>query len=88
MSQPRKVLHENTFEYLKPTDRQLALMQMYRAAGAHYGQLLEQLPDGPDKTFILRSYRSMQMWINVCLTREADGTPRTDLLPDGAGRTG
>lgn len=36
-----------------------------------------ELPDGPDKTFILRAHRSNAMWVNVAVTRQADGTPRT-----------
>ena len=34
------------------------------------------LPDGPDKTFVIRNHRSNAMWANVAITRLPDGTPR------------
>jgi len=71
-------LHESTFEYLKPTDEQLAVMSELRTVTAEYADVLNNnLPEGPDKTYILRRVRETAMWINVCLTREADGSPRT-----------
>lgn len=70
-------LHPTTFEYLKPTDAQIAAMAIVRAASAEYARVLdEMLPDGPDKTFVLRAHRSNSMWANVAITREADGAPR------------
>lgn len=76
-AQNPKTLHESTFEYLKPTDEQLEKMQIIRTAAKLYAAVLDQfLPQGPDKTFILRAHRSNAMWANVALTRHADGTPR------------
>lgn len=70
-------LHESTFEYLKPTADQITAMATVRQAAAVYAKVLaENLPDGPDKTFVLRAHRSNAMWANVAITREADGTPR------------
>lgn len=70
-------LHYSTFEYLKPTDKQHEQMTAVRRASADYAQVLETwLPDGPDKTFILRAHRANAMWANVAITRQADGTPR------------
>ena len=69
--------HESTFEYLKPTAGQLDQMDALRAITAEYAKTLDQLlPAGPDKTYIMRRVRETAMWINVCITREADGTPR------------
>lgn len=71
-------LHEDTFGYLKPTDEQLARMARLRAAAKAYADVIEvELPDGPDKTFILRGHRTNAMWVNVALTRQPDGSPRT-----------
>lgn len=73
----RMALHPSTFEYLKPTDGQLETMDYMRKAAAAYATVVEKaLPDGPDKTYILRRIRETAMWINVALTREADGSPR------------
>lgn len=70
-------MHRTTFEYLKPTDEQIRQMNALRAAAKTYAEVLEiLLPAGSDKDFILRTHRSNAMWANVCLTREADGTPR------------
>jgi hypothetical protein len=45
---------------------------------ADFAALLDRaLPDGPDKTYVLRQLRDCAMWANVTLTRTADGTPRT-----------
>ena len=70
-------LHPTTFEYLKPTDAQIAQKTIVRAAAAEYAKVLDaNLPDGPDKTFVLRAHRSNAMWANVAITRHPDGAPR------------
>jgi hypothetical protein len=71
-------LHESTFEYLKPTDNQMVVMAGARSASRKYAEYLDQiLPDGPDKTYILRRVREIAMWANVAITRQPDGSPRT-----------
>lgn len=73
-------MHSSTFEYLKPTETQLGLMEQARQASAQYARELERLlPDGPDKTFVLRSHRSNAMWANIAITRLPDGSPRPDV---------
>lgn len=70
-------MHASTYEYLKPTDEQLAKMAEVRAAAKAYNDILDRcLPDGPDKTFVIRAHRSNAMWANVAITRLPDGTPR------------
>lgn len=70
-------LHESTFGFLAPTEQQIATMNQCRLGAAQYAALLEQLlPDGPDKTYILRRVRETAMWVNVSITCEVDGTPR------------
>lgn len=34
------------------------------------------LPDGPDKTYVLRQLRDCAMWANIAITRYPDGSPR------------
>ncbi len=71
-------LHPSTFEYLKPTEEQMATMATLRVAAKTYADTLDSmLPNGPDKTFILRAHRANAMWVNVAVTRAADGTPLT-----------
>ncbi len=71
-------LHDLTFEYLKPTEQQLITMaeirQEFKYITAHVERLL---PDGPDKTYVLRKLRECAMWANVAITRDTDGSPRT-----------
>jgi hypothetical protein len=70
-------MHPSTYEYLKPTEQQIEQMARVRAAAKAYSDVIEaELPDGPDKTFMLRNHRSNAMWANVAITRLPDGTPR------------
>lgn len=70
-------LHDSTFDYLKPTDDQIRIMQIVRHNTWAYAKVLdEHLPDGPDKTYVLRKVREVGMWANVAITRHADGSPR------------
>lgn len=72
-------LHPSTFDYLKPRQGQLDVMNALRDATRCYAELLENaLDDGPDKTYILRRVRETAMWVNVCITRNADGSPREE----------
>ena len=71
-------MHASTYEYLKPTDEQIAFMARVRAAAKAYSDVLDkELPDGPDKTFLIRAHRSNAMWANVAITRLPDGPPRS-----------
>ena len=71
-------MHSLTYQYLKPTDEQVQMMQTLREAAEAYGVMLDaMLPDGPDKDFVLRNHRTTAMWANVAITRLSDGTPRT-----------
>ena len=71
------MMHPLTYDYLKPTDDQIARMARVRAAAKAYNDVLDaELPEGPDKTFVVRAHRSNAMWVNVAITRLPDGTPR------------
>lgn len=71
-------LHSSAFEYLKPTDVQMNTMAAVREEFAEFaGKLDLALPDGPDKTYLLRQLRDVAMWANIAITRNPDGSPRT-----------
>ena len=71
-------MHPSTFEYLKPTHQQIATMGFCRNAVSDCAAVLAMhVPDGPDKTYLLRKLREVGMWANVAITRLPDGTPRT-----------
>jgi hypothetical protein len=70
-------MHATAYDYLQPTPEQIEQMAKVRAAAKTYGEALEALlPDGPDKTFVIRNHRSNAMWANVAITRQPDGAPR------------
>lgn len=70
-------MHQSTYEYLKPTIVQIKKMEKLRKAAKEYGEILEkELPEGPDKTFIIRNHRTTCMWVNTAITRLHEGTPR------------
>lgn len=70
-------MHPSTFEYLKPTDEQIARMQECREACASLANFLDEVvPNGPDKTYLLRQLREVAMWVNIAITRQPDGSPR------------
>ena len=70
-------MHQKTFDYLQPNPEQIERMQRLReAAKAYCNVLLSELPDGPDKTYAIRSIRTVAMWANIAVTRQPDGTPR------------
>lgn len=70
-------MHASTFGYLKPTDAQVAQMEIVREAAKVYCQaLVDNLPDGPDKTYAIRKHREVAMWANIAITRNPDGSPK------------
>lgn len=72
------VLHPTTFEYLKPTDDQLNTMGAVREAFKAFTNTIEPwIPEGPDKTYLLRQLRDCAMWANIAITRNPDGSPRS-----------
>jgi hypothetical protein len=71
------MMHSSTFDYAKPTEEQMIAMKGARlAADAYARALYEIIPDGPDKTYLIRKLREVSMWANVAITRLPDGTPR------------
>lgn len=70
-------MNESTYEYLKPTEAQVADMAVVRAAAKVFGDVLDNmLPDGRDKQFSIRAHRQVAMWANIAITRYSDGSPR------------
>lgn len=73
-------MHSTTFDYLKPTEKQIEDMTLLREAARVYAEKLTiVLPDGPDKTYAMRKLREVAMWVNVSVTRQPDGSPRPSL---------
>jgi hypothetical protein len=71
-------MHSSTFDYLLPTEDQTQRMTIARKAAAEYaGVIAAVVPDGPDKTYMLRKLREVAMWANVAIVRNPDGSPRS-----------
>lgn len=71
-------MYDLMFEYLKPTDAQIETMTKARGACRNFMKSMDELiPDGPDKTYLLRKFREVAMWTNIAITRNPDGSPRT-----------
>jgi hypothetical protein len=71
-------MHETTTQYLDPSDAQKDAMSRCRDAAFEYLRIIENLmPDGPDKTYAIRKLREVAMWVNVGITRQPDGAPRS-----------
>jgi hypothetical protein len=71
-------MHESTFNYLAPTDKQKEDMAIVRGKFMElYFGIDGFIPDGPDKTYMIRQLREVAMWANIAITRQADGSPRT-----------
>jgi hypothetical protein len=69
--------HKSTFDYLQPTKEQVEAMSIGRDAARQYANVLEDLvPEGPDKTYLVRKLREVAMWVNIAITRNADGSSR------------
>ena len=72
-------MHSSTFEYLKPTDEQMERMATVRGLFKTFTTQLDQyIFDGPDKTYLMRQLRDCAMWANTAITRNPDGSPRTE----------
>lgn len=70
-------MHKSTFDYLAPTGKQMERIDRVRAAAKAFCDALDEVvPDGPDKTYLIRKIREAAMWANVSITRTADGMPR------------
>lgn len=70
-------MHPSTFDYFSPSQEQVRSMQRLRDAAKIFCDVIEfEVPDGPDKTYIIRKFREVAMWANISITRHPDGTPR------------
>ena len=70
-------MHPSTFEYLKPTEDQQKTMEIVRCKFFEFQCAIDGfIPEGPDKTYLMRKLRETAMWANVAITRYPDGSPR------------
>ena len=70
-------MDDSVFDYLMPTDEQKAAMNNVREAFRICAQTIDPfIPEGPDKTYLLRKLREVAMWAGIAITHQPDGSPR------------
>jgi hypothetical protein len=78
---------EDPFATATPNPTQMMQLEAVRKAARAFGIVLNaNLPAGPDKTYVLRTFRTAMMWASVAIMKNPDGTRRTvkpeDYPPD------
>ena len=72
-------LSQEAFEYLVSSNERQERVQRVRQACGNLAAILDaELPDGPDKTFVLRELRTCASWSEIAITRNPDGSARRD----------
>jgi hypothetical protein len=70
-------LHQDAFNSVKASDAQLLGMQKVRESAREFFMVLERVvPDGPDKTYLVRKLMEVTMWANRAIMHRPDGAPR------------
>lgn len=70
---------EDVFESVEPNPTQAMQLEAVRKAAKAFGIVLNaNMPNGPDKTFAMRTLRTALMWASVAITKNPDGTPRRE----------
>lgn len=68
-----------TFETVTPDTNQMAQLNAVRKAATTFGAVLrDNLPPGPDRTYVLRTFRTAMMWASVAIMKQPDGSPRSN----------
>lgn len=52
------------------------MQSLRKAAQEYYDVLDSNIPEGPDRTYLMRKLREVAMWANVAVSRNPDGSPR------------
>jgi hypothetical protein len=73
----RATVHAKMFDTVKPSDVQLEAMDALRKEAQLFVHILDvYVPEGADKTYLMRKFRDVIMWANVAIMRNQDGSPR------------
>jgi hypothetical protein len=75
------MMHESTFEYLKPTEAQLTHMTFLRETFADLAKVItDSVPESRYRSLAITRLEEAAMWTMKAVTRHGDGSPR-----DGGG---
>lgn len=64
MSEPKPV----SFQYVKPTDEQVILMQTFRDMYENLARVIEKLPAGRGRSLALTNLEQSAFWLNKGIT--------------------
>jgi hypothetical protein len=82
-------MHAETFNPVTVTPAQAEKHKRLSAAAWAYLDAIEaDVPEGPDRTFILRNHRTTALWAAEAVMKLPDGTPRTDPVLGSTSRVG
>jgi hypothetical protein len=75
---------DEAFETFSPNAEQMAKLNAVRQAAKAMRVVLDaNLPAGPDKTYVFRTFRTAMMWASVAVMKQPDGSRRApDYPPD------
>jgi hypothetical protein len=69
---------DTVFDPVTPNTSQMTRLTNVREAARVFGAVLnENLPPGPDKTYVFRTFRTAMMWASVAITKQPDGSSRS-----------
>lgn len=67
----------DVFQYLKPTSAQQQDMDIIGQAAKDFVDAVHAtVPEGPDRTYVIRKFRECVMWANTSIVKMPDGSPR------------
>ena len=68
---------DHLFEYTTPTPAQKQDMDIIRQAAQHFVDAVHVIvPEGPDRTYLIRKFRECVMWAMISVVKMPDGSPR------------
>jgi hypothetical protein len=68
----------DTFESGQPNSTQQMQLEAIRKGAKEFHAILNaNLPSGPDKSFVFRTFRTAIMWASVAIMRREDGSLRS-----------
>jgi hypothetical protein len=57
-------------------DRQATLQALQEAAHEYVSHIIELVPEGADKTYLMRKFHEVTMWVQVAVSREVHAEKR------------
>jgi hypothetical protein len=59
-------------------DKQATLQALQEAAHTYASHVIELVPDGTDKTYLMRKFHEVTMWVQIAVSREMHAEKREE----------